>query len=81
MPWFKVEIYGEGLEHAWEALNRAGIPTIGPTIAWVGDPRQVRIGRRMTAVPDAPSDDGAEARVRDNLPDDDDSVESVTPWS
>ncbi len=82
MPRFKVEIHGEGLERALAALNGADIPTIGPTFTWFGDQRfqQVRVGDRMLAVLDADSAEEAEARMKDNLPDDDYDVGAAEPW-
>ena len=36
MPWFKVEIQGDGLEHVRTALNSADIPTMGPVFTGLG---------------------------------------------
>ena len=46
MPRFRVPIEGDGLDRAWEALNRADIPTVGPSIHGRFTP-EVRVGRRM----------------------------------
>ena len=83
MPWFKVEIQGDGLEHVRTALNSADIPTMGPVFTGLGDvgsPEGTRVGRRMLAVLDADGAEAAEAHVEDNLPDGEYDIGPTEPW-
>jgi hypothetical protein len=79
MPRFRVPIEGDGLDRAWEALNRADIPTVGPSIHDRFTP-EVRVGRRMAAVLDADSAENAEDHVTDNLPDGEYDIGPTEPW-
>jgi hypothetical protein len=69
LPRFKVEIQGEGLERARDALNAAGVPTIGPTSVGREGESEI-VGRTMYAVLTAPSAAEAQARVSEALPGD-----------
>jgi hypothetical protein len=71
MPRFAVQITGEGLDRAIQALNAAGIPTLGPAFTSVDSGPQT-VGKIMDAVPDAPDDYEAERMVRAALPADGD---------
>jgi hypothetical protein len=73
MPRFKIRIDGEQLDRARMALDRAGIPTIGPPYYGRGESTESRgelteSTRGLGAVLDAETAEEAEARVRDNLP-------------
>ena len=64
MPRFNVRVESDSPVQTKQALDAAGIPTIGPPMA--GYPRNQEIwiaGPRMTAVMDADSAEAAEAHV------------------
>jgi hypothetical protein len=67
MPTFKVAVTSsDNPQEAREALDRAGIPTIGPAFAHhVGSPEGGKFGPRMAAVFEADTEDAAVARVRE----------------
>ena len=68
MPRFEVFISGAGLARALEALNAAGIPTMGPTFTWIeGQSEPPRVGRLMLAVLDVKTAVEAKGRVSDTL--------------
>jgi hypothetical protein len=63
MSRFKVTVTSDEPMKAWEELDRAGVPTLGPAYAeFVGSPESGTLTRCMTAVLDAP---GPEAAVRE----------------
>jgi hypothetical protein len=67
-PRFEVFITGEGLDRALDALNGAGIPTMGPTFTWrEGQSAPPTVGHLMIAVLQANSASEAEGRVSDVL--------------
>jgi hypothetical protein len=80
MPQFKVPIWGKDLERARQALHDAGIKTTAGPDRLRGVRRVLRLGHQMLALLDADSDEEAEARVKDNLPDDDYDVGAAEPW-
>lgn len=80
MPTFAVPIEGEGLAQVREALDRADIPTIGPSVTRVAGEFEEHAGHRMTAVLDASTATAAEARVKDHLPEGDYQVRAAEPW-
>jgi hypothetical protein len=84
MARFKVGVGGEQLDRARMALDRAGIPTIGPPYYGRGESTESRgesteSTRGLLALLDAETAEEAEARVRDNLPGGY-TVESAESW-
>ena len=66
MPKFNVSVTSDDPQETREALDRAGVPTIGPAYAYyVGNPAGGNYGPRMTAVFDADNEDAALDRVRE----------------
>jgi hypothetical protein len=78
MPPFKVTIWGKGLDRTRQALNDAGIKTVGPD-RLSGTLWGFRLGRGMTVLVDAATARQAEDRVRDALPDDGYTIGQAKP--
>jgi hypothetical protein len=65
MSRFKMAVTSDEPMKAWERLDRAGVPTLGPAYAeFVGSPESGTLSRCMTAVLDADNPDEAAAQVR-----------------
>jgi hypothetical protein len=65
MSRFKVTVMSDEPMKAWERLDRAGVPTLGPAYAeFVGSPESGTLLRCMTAVLDADNPDEAVTHVR-----------------
>jgi hypothetical protein len=65
MSRFKVTVTSDEPMKAWERLDRAGVPTLGPAYAeFVGSPESGTLSRCMTAVLDAGDPDEAVTHVR-----------------
>jgi hypothetical protein len=62
---FKVPVRSETPMETWEALDRVGVPTLGPTYThWVESEESGTVSPPMTAVLDADSAETALAHVR-----------------
>jgi hypothetical protein len=65
MSRFKVTVMSDEPMKAWERLDRAGVPTLGPAYAeFVDSPGSDTLSRCMTAVLDADDPDEAVTHVR-----------------
>jgi len=65
MSRFKVPVLSDEPMEAWERLDRAGVPTIGPAYTeFVGGPEAGTLSHCMTAVLDAAGPDAAVREVR-----------------
>ena len=65
MSRFKVTVTSDEPMKAWERLDRAGVPTLGPAYAeFVDSPGSGTLSRCMTAVLDADNPDEAVTHVR-----------------
>jgi hypothetical protein len=68
MSRFKIRVTSDEPMEAWERLDRAGVPTLGPAYAaYVGSPESGTLSRCMTAVLDADTPDEAMREVRQAL--------------
>jgi hypothetical protein len=65
MSRFKVTVMSDEPMQAWERLDRAGVPTLGPAYAeFVDSPESGTLSRCMMAVVDADNPDEAVTHVR-----------------
>lgn len=81
VPRFKVTVTSDSPVETGQALHRADIPTIGPTMAkFVDGPGDWTIGDHLTAVLDADDPAGAAKRIEDVLGPGSEVVGGAEPW-